>query len=81
MSTAIVTVQPYSKTIALKKVMGVLGTLAASLAPALGPALIDYFSQDANVANVLKVNPNLLALAPFIAAAVRLIANYYKQQK
>ena len=72
--------QPYSKAVAAKKVLGVLGTLAASLAPALGPALIDYFSSDANVANVLKVNPNLLALAPFIAAAVRLIANYRKQQ-
>lgn len=72
---------PYSKAIAVRKVLGAIGTLLASLAPALGPALIDYFSSDANVANVLKINPKLLELAPVIAGTIRLIANYRKQKQ
>lgn len=73
--------QPYSKAIAFRKVLGAIGTLLASIAPAVLPSLIDYFSSDANVATVLKVDPRLLGLAPVIAGAIRLIANYRKQTR
>lgn len=81
MSTTPVVPEPYSKAIAAKKAAGAIGTLLTALAPALIPALIDYFSSDANVAAVLKVDPRLLGLAPVIAGAIRLISNYRKQQK
>jgi hypothetical protein len=77
----VVQAQPYSKAIAAKKVLGSIGTVLAAIAPAVLPSLIDYFSSDANVATVLKVDPKLLGLAPFIAGAIRLIANYRKQTR
>ena len=74
--------KPYSLAQGLKKAAGSASTVLVSILPVLIDPLIQYFSTDANVASALgSADPKLLALAPIIAAGIRLLANYRKQTK
>lgn len=53
-------------------------TVAGAMLAALLPLALDHFASDGNVAAVLP--PKYIALAPFIAGAIRFAVNRRKQQ-
>lgn len=70
---------PYDWKVSFKKGFHTFLTVSGAMLAALAPLALDHFASDGNVAAVLP--PKYIALAPFIAGAIRFAVNRRKQTK
>lgn len=79
MSDVTPVVPPYDWKVGFKKGVHTAVGFTVAMGTALLPLALEHYSNDGNVAAVLAPYPKYLALAPFIAGAIRFAANQRKQ--